>query len=83
MELKLTRSNRYFIYTNGAVTSEGTYTVETRTCIHDNTNKTFLNFSSEADPDMMIESVDCEIMDLFDETHDGITKRYANKFSSL
>jgi hypothetical protein len=83
MELKLTGNNKYFIYTNGAVTSQGTYTVETRTCIHDNTNKTFLNFSSEADPDMMVEEMDCEIMELSDEAHDGIKRRYANKFSSL
>jgi hypothetical protein len=77
IDLKLTQHNQYFIYTNGALTSEGTYTVETKKCIHNNTNKTFLNFSSAADRDLMIEELDCEIMDLSDEAHDGLTSRYA------
>ena len=55
IDLKIGFDNKYYIYTNGYLTSEGTYLLETRKCIHDHTDKSFINFSSPTDYDLMVE----------------------------
>ena len=73
-------SNSYAIYTNDSLTSQGTYTLEERTCIHDQTNKTFINFS--ADTDWMIEKIDSENLQLSDESMDGLQSIYKRQTAS-
>ena len=69
----------YAVYTNGTVTSQGTYILETRNCIHDHTNKQVINFSSLNDRDMMIEKLDGTNLELSDDAHDGIGSLYTRK----
>lgn len=71
--------NRYFVYTNGILSSEGTYALKSRTCIHDYAEKSFIDFSSAADPDLMIESQDGLTLVLSDEAFDGVSSRYKRK----
>lgn len=77
IHLKITDNNQYFIYTNGTLTSQGTYTLETRSCIHDNVAKKFINFSILTDEDMMIEIVDNLSLKLSDEANDGLEILYS------
>jgi hypothetical protein len=77
IHLKITSDGKYSIYSNGALTSNGTYTLETRQCIHDHTNKTFVNFSS--DPDFMVETIDNHNLEVSDEAYDGVGSSYKRK----
>lgn len=77
IDLKITFDGKYSIYTNNVLTSSGTYTLETRQCIHDHTNKTFVNFSS--DPGFMVETIDNDLLGVSDEAHDGIGSNYKRK----
>ena len=77
--LQFTGDNQYFFYTNGALASKGTYTIEIRNCIHDNTAKKLIHFSSPEDRDLMIEKLDNFTLELSDEAYDGITSTYAKK----
>ncbi len=77
IDLKITTNGKYSIYTNGALTSNGTYALEKRKCIHDHMEKTFINLSS--DDDFMIEKVDRENLEVSDEVHDGIGSSYKRK----
>ena len=77
IDLKINSDGKYFIYTNGVLTSEGTYTLETRKCIHDHADKNFINFSS--DPDFMVETIDEENLATSDEAHDGVGSSYQRK----
>jgi len=70
--LKITGDYRYAVYTNGILTSQGTYTLESQNCIHDHANKALINFSSPADQDMMIEKNDNSSLELSDNVYDGI-----------
>lgn len=72
--LKLTADRQYFFYSHGVLTSQGTYTLETGTCIHDGKQKTRLNFSGC--PDQMIHLLDDKTLQLSDEAHDGIGSEY-------
>ena len=83
ISLKLTAGNQYVFTANDAITSEGTYTVETRKCIHDGTNKTFLNFSATADKDLMVESIGENTLTLSDEAHDGLISVYGRQNGNI
>ena len=75
--LKITTDGNYFRYTNGVLTSNGTYVLLTRKCIHDLTDKTFIDFSS--DYDFMIERLDKQNLEVSDEAFDGIGSSYKPK----
>lgn len=79
--LKLTADRRYFFYSHGVLTSEGTYTLETGTCIHDGKQKTLINFSGC--PDQMIHLLDDKSLLLSDEAHDGISSQYSRSEVSI
>lgn len=72
--LKMAGDSTYSIYTNNELTLQGTYTLETRTCIHDHTQKSFILFSSGQG--MMIEKLERESLQLSDESHDGLGSQY-------
>lgn len=72
--LKLTEDRQFFFYSHGQLTSQGTYTLENRTCIHDQKQKTTLNFSGC--PDQMIHILDGNKLVLSDEAYDGIISQY-------
>lgn len=77
IDLKMAADGTYALYTNGAQTSGGTYALEKRTCIHDHTEKTYINFS--ADVDVMVERVNKETLDVSDEAYDGVGSSYKRK----
>lgn len=77
MELKFDAGNRYFIYTNGALISEGSYLLQERNCIHDHTDKTYIDFSN--DPGMLVEKLDHQTLELSDNAYDGIGSLYQRK----
>lgn len=79
--LKLTADRRYFFYSHNVLTSEGTYTLETSTCIHDGKQKTLINFSGC--PDQMIHLLDDKSLQLSDEAHDGISSQYSRSEMSI
>ncbi|HEV7333300.1 MAG TPA: hypothetical protein VGN63_19855 [Flavisolibacter sp.] len=83
VSLKLTADNKYVITANDAITSQGTFTVETKKCIHDGTNKTFLNFSAESDKDMLVESIGDNTLTLSDEAHDGLISVYGRQNGNI
>jgi len=76
IDLKITSDYKYFIYTNGTLSSQGTYNLEIRNCIHDHTDKNVINFSTSTDPDMMIENVDNLNLELSDDVYDGTSSLY-------
>jgi hypothetical protein len=77
IELKITADGTYTVYTNGQLSSAGTYTIETRKCIHDHANKPFIIFS--ADRDVMIENLDVISLEVSDEAYDGVGSLYKRK----
>ena len=77
IELTFEVGGKYSIYTNDSLTSNGTYVLETRKCIHDHTDKIFINFSS--DKDLMVENIDKENLELSDEAFDGVKSNYKRK----
>lgn len=74
MELQLSGDGVYAVFTNGTMTSQGTYNLEKRTCIHDRTNKTYIVFS--ADPGLMVEEINKTNLLLSDEYEDGVDRLY-------
>jgi hypothetical protein len=74
--LKFANDDKYFYYKNGNLISYGTYTLETRKCIHDHNDKPFINFSSTSDPGLMIEKLDSNNLELSDEAYDGAGSIY-------
>ena len=76
IDLVLT-NDHYSIYTNGSLTSQGVYTLESRNCIHDNTTKPVINFSSPEDADMMIETLNGLVMELSNDVYDGTKSIYS------
>src|SRR5689334_7961294 len=46
IRLNLLSDSTYSFYTNSVVNTHGTYRITQRTCIHDGTQKPFLNFST-------------------------------------
>lgn len=79
IELQIKPDFTYAVYTNGTVTSQGTYILDTRNCIHDHTSKQVINFSSLNDQDMMIEKLDGINLELSDEAYDGTGSLYTRK----
>jgi len=77
VDLKITADGKYFLYTNGSLSSEGTYLMETRKCIHDNADKPLIRFSSFAD--FMVEKLDQDTLELSDEAYDGVGSLYKRK----
>jgi hypothetical protein len=77
VKLRIEEDNKYYMFTNGILTSQGTYLLESRKCIHDQRNKTFINFSS--DRDMMVETVNEDLLALSDEAYDGIESLFQRK----
>jgi hypothetical protein len=77
IDLKISTDGTYTVYTNGQLSSAGTYTIETRKCIHDHANKPFINFS--ADRDVMIENLDATSLQVSDEAYDGVGSLYKRK----
>ncbi len=77
IDLKIMPNGKYAVYTNGALTSQGTYTLEHRQCIHDHSQKTFIQFS--ADTGLMVESLDNDHLEVSDEAHDGVGSSYQRK----
>lgn len=71
--------NSYSIYTNGVLTSQGTYSIEYHICIHDHLKKRVINFSTPSDEDMMIEKIDNYTLELSDDNYDGIGSSYSKK----
>jgi hypothetical protein len=79
IEWVFTDKKRYSIYINGTLTSEGTYSLTKRSCIHSQEDKSWIDFSSSSDQDMMIEKIDAEILELSDESYDGIGSQFKRK----
>ena len=72
--LLLNANNTYVITINNAIFSQGTFSVESKQCIHDGTTKPFLQFKH--DPGMMVEVVDSSFLKLSDEANDGTDSQY-------
>lgn len=76
INLVLSADNTYSVMTNGSVTSQGTYALDMRTCIHDHSNKRVINFSGAEDIDVMVESLANGMLTVSDENYDGTISRY-------
>jgi hypothetical protein len=74
IELKLAADGTYAVFTNDTKTTAGTYTLETKTCIHDGKPKTYIRFSS--DQGFMVEKVDTHYLEVSDEFYDGVGSQY-------
>jgi hypothetical protein len=83
IDLIITSDNKYFLYTNSILTSQGTYVLEIRSCIHDHKDKTLINFSSAFEQDMMVEKLDKDHLELSDEVYDGTGSSYKRKASNV
>jgi hypothetical protein len=79
IELRLMNGNNYAFYTNGALTSQGSFTTRLQRCIHDGTDKRVIDFSQTADADMMVERVNEQTLILSDDFFDGMTEEYSRK----
>jgi hypothetical protein len=77
VNIALNNDLRYFIYTNGILSSQGTYRFVVQNCIHDHTNKQVIDFSN--DPDMMIEKMDSQTLELSDNMYDGFRSSYVKE----
>lgn len=77
IDLIISSDNKYSVYTNGKISSQGTYTIGTQKCIHDNTVKNVIVFSN--DTSMMIEQIDTINLFLSDEFYDGFSVSYVRK----
>lgn len=79
IELRFTNDNKYLIYINGTLASQGTYTLETQNCIHDHSDKKVINFSSPSEADMMLEKIDNTGLELSDNAYDGTGSVYTRQ----
>jgi len=79
VQLNITADNKYSVYTNGALTSQGTLSFTGQACIHDHTNKKVIVFSNPADQAMMIERIDNSFLELSDNAYDGVGSVYKRK----
>lgn len=77
INLVLSNDNRYAFYTNGTLTSSGTFTLQNRQCIHDVTAKQFIDFSNPSDVDMTIETVVTTKLFVSDDYADGYMTTYS------
>lgn len=76
-ELTLSSDYTYASYTNGSISSQGTYKMGTQKCIHDHTIKNSIIFSN--DTPMTIEEIDATNLILSDDYFDGFTNVYTKK----
>ena len=72
--LKFTSDNKYFYYTNGVISSEGTYKFSTQKSIVDGTFKKSIVFS--AGGEMIIDKIDNTNLYLSDNYYDGCGSSY-------
>ena len=72
--LKFTSDNKYFYYTNGVISSEGTYKFSTQKSIVDGTFKKSIVFS--AGGEMIIDKIDNTNLYLSDNYYDGFGSSY-------
>lgn len=77
IDLKFTSNGQYFYYTNGVISSEGTYKFSTQKSIVDGTNKKSIVFS--VDREMVIAKIDNENLELDDNVYDGFGSSYIRK----
>lgn len=75
--LKFTSGGKYFYYTNGIISSEGTYIFSTQKSIVDHTSKKSIVFS--ADGEMVIEKNDNTNLYLSENYYDGFGSYYLKK----
>lgn len=74
--IQFANDHQYFMYINESIISYGTYSIETRQCIHDHTSKPWINFSSPNDKDQMIEKMEDPNIELSDDVYDGFENFY-------
>jgi len=77
IDLKFTRDGKYFYYTNGIISSEGTYKFSTQKSIADGTTKKSIIFSTGGE--MVIAKIDNSNLELDDNNYDGIGSSYIKK----
>jgi hypothetical protein len=77
IDLKFTSDNKYFYYTNGVISSQGTYKLSTEKSIVDGTNKSSIVFS--ADGERVIDKIDNTNLYLSDNYYDGFSSSYIRK----
>ncbi len=76
-DLKFTSDGKYFFYTNGVISSEGTYKFSTLKSIVDGTIKKSIIFS--AGGEMIIDKIDNTNLYLSDNYYDGFGSYYIKK----
>lgn len=74
VQLDFSKDARYFIYTNGILSSSGIFTLVQKKCIHDGTNKPFIHFSNNED--QMIHLLNNTDLEVSDEAADGVGSIY-------
>ena len=77
IDLKFTSDGNYFYYTNGILSSQGTYQFSTQKSIVDGTYKKSILFS--AGGEMIITKLDNTNLELDDNNYDGIGSSYIKK----
>ena len=76
IELVLTADGKYRFLTNGSISSQGNYQLSTQKSIRDHEQKTFIDFSSISDRDMLVEKFDANELHLSDNAYDGVGSVY-------
>jgi hypothetical protein len=79
--LKIAADGTYTVFTNDVKTAEGTYTLETKNCIHDGKLKTYIRFSSNQG--FMVEKLDAQHLEVSDEYYDGVGSVYKRISASV
>lgn len=77
IDLEFTSKGNYSYYTNGIISSEGTYKFSTKKSIVDGLNKSSILFS--ADEEMVISGIDDKNLLLSDNNYDGYGNSYIKK----
>lgn len=77
IDLKFTNKGEYFYYTNGILSSQGTYELSTEKSIVDGTTKISIVFSGAGE--MIIAKIDNTNLKLDDNNYDGIGSSYIRK----
>src|SRR6478735_9139816 len=72
--LYLHADHTYTITINNVLFSEGVFRIQSKQCIHDGTNKSFIEFDNV--PGMMVESLGSNVLMLSDEVYDGVVSEY-------
>jgi len=79
IDLRLTRDKKYFVYTNGVITSQGSFQLGKEVCIHNGSEKTVLLFSPGFTHEKMIESLNAGRLELNSNSPDGTGSSYRRK----